>query len=128
MEGLSAGVLAADDPPLSNVNAPRLASVARGNGAGPEPSDPPASGESRARHFPILTPEADFPACLSRKSRSSASDSVRRSVFPVLGFRGIKLHPTFLDLHCLHGPSGTTMQTLPAFKHRLHCHRRLALS
>ena len=54
MAGLSAGVLAADDPLLSNVNAPRPASIASGDGAGPEPSDLPASGESQAHRFPFF--------------------------------------------------------------------------
>ena len=128
MSRLSVGVSAADDPPLSIVSVPRPASVASGDGAGPEPSDPPASGESRARRFPFLTSVPDSFACLIRNSRSSASDNARRSVLPVLGFRGIKLHPTFFCLHCLHGPSGTTMQMSPALTHRAHCHRLLAPS
>jgi hypothetical protein len=125
--GLLAAVLAADDPLLSNVNIPRPASVASSNGAGPELSDSPTSGESWACCFPFLTCVPDSFACLTRKSRSSTSDIWRRLVLLVLGFRGIRLHPTFLDLHCLHRPSGTTMQTLPALMHLVHCYHLLAL-
>src|SRR5713226_10111254 len=66
--GLSAGVLAADDDPLSKVNVLRPARGARsdGNGANPEPSGSPASGELWAGCFPFLTR-------LQRYSRSSDS-------------------------------------------------------
>src|SRR5260221_9254558 len=53
--GLSAGVLAADDPPLFWVNAPRAVSGSKGDGIGAEASGLPASGELRARCFPLLT-------------------------------------------------------------------------
>jgi hypothetical protein len=121
--GLSAGVLTADDDPLSKVNVLRPARGARGDGDGanPEPSGSPASGELRAGCFPFLTR-------LRRYSRSSDSVIACRSVFPVTGFWGIRLHPNFLDLHRLHGPLGKISQVTPAFRHRWHCHRLLAPS
>src|SRR5258707_10313540 len=109
---LSAGVLAADDDPLSKVNVPRPARGARsdGDGANPEPSGSPASGELRAGCFPFLTR-------LQQYSQSSDSVIACQSVFLVMGFWGIRLHPTFLDLHCLHGPLGKTSQATSAFMH-----------
>ena len=94
--GLSAGELTAEDEALSKVSIPR---PARGKGA-----NPPASGESQAHLLPLWTFEPDPFACLMRNSRSSASEYVRRSVLPVEGFWGIRLHPSFFDLHRLHGP------------------------
>ena len=113
--GLSAGVSAADEP-LSKVRRPRPERVARGEGDSPEPSDSPASGA------------CDFSTCLRRYCKISASDRARRSVFPVEGFWGIRLHPSFLDLHRLHGPFGTTAQTCPPSTQRRHCYRLLTPS
>lgn len=125
--GLSAGVLAADDdPPLSKVSVPRAAKGTEGDAADPEPSASPASGEPRACLFPLLTSAPGSFTCLRRKSRSSARDSAHRSVFPVPGFWGIRLHPCFLVLHRLQGPFGTTTQTWPPSMHQRHCHHLLA--
>jgi hypothetical protein len=70
--GLSAGVPAADDPPLSKVSPPRPESVARGDGDSHEPSDSPGPGESRARRFPFLTAVCVSSICLMRNSRISS--------------------------------------------------------
>jgi hypothetical protein len=126
--GLSTAVSAGEDPPLPKARLPRPARAVRGDGDNPEPSDPPSSGESWARCLPFLTPACGSLGWLRRNSRRSVFDSARRSVFPVVGLRGIRLHPCFLLLHRLHGPFGTTSQTWPAFAHRVHCHRPLAPS
>ncbi len=79
--GLSAGVLAADDDPLSKINVPRPARGTRsdGNGANPEPSGSPASGELQAGCFPFLTR-------LQQYSWSLDWVIVCQSVFLVTGF------------------------------------------
>src|SRR5258707_15872725 len=116
-----------DDPPLSNVNAPRPASDPSGDGANPEPSDLPASGESRACRFPFLTSARDSFACLMWNSRIWSFESARRSALLVSGFEGIILHLSFLPLHRRHGPSSGRSQSASASMHRSHCNL-LALS
>jgi hypothetical protein len=51
------GVLPADDPLLSKVNTPRLASIVMGDGADAGASGLPALGDACVRCFPFLTPE-----------------------------------------------------------------------
>ncbi len=126
--GLSEGVLPADDPPLSSVNNPRAESPAEGDGTGPESSGFPASGRSPARCLPFSISARELFVCLMRNSWSSAADNEWRSVFPVVGFKGIKLHFCFLELHRWHAPLERAMHFSPASMHRRHCHRLLSPS
>lgn len=120
--GLLAGVSAADDMPLSKVNTPRPVSGAKGDGTGTKGSGSPASGKSQACCLPFLSAAMCLSAfCLMRKSKSSCCGNLCRSVLFVFGFMGIRLHPCFLDLHRAQGPTGSTLQALPAWMHRSHC-------
>jgi hypothetical protein len=93
------GVLLADDLPLSKVNTPRPASIVMGDGANAGASGSPALGDARMCCFPFLTPEAGTFSTWSRQYlKSSSSINMWRSVFPVFGLRGIKLHFCFLSL------------------------------
>ena len=120
--GLLAGVPAAEDPPLSKAKLLRPERAARGDGDSPEPSDSPVLESSWARHFPLLTAGCESSACLRQNSRSLVCNNAWRSVFPVKGFWGIRLHPCFCFLHHLHGLFCTTSQLWPPFMHQWHCH------
>ena len=111
--GLLAGVPAVEDPPLSKAKLPRPERAARGDRDSPEPSNSPVLESSWACHFPLLTAGHESSACLRRNSRSLVCDNAQQSVFPVKGFWGIRLHPCFCFLHCLHGPFCTTSQLWP---------------
>ena len=127
--GLLAGVLVADDLPLFNVRLSRPASGTRGDGASPEAEGSSVNGEPVVRplSFSLLYSFRAISVCWRRYSWTLAPLSMRRSVFPVAGFIGIKLHLSFLVWHCLHGPVDEESQTSPRKRHREHCHRLLAL-
>ena len=127
--GLLSGVLAADDTALSKFIAPRPASAVKGDGVDFDASGSPESGGSRARCFPFLTsalPSSAFSNSLIRNARIYSADNVWRSVFPVAGFLGIRLHFDFFVLHRPHTLSGSTSQWTPNFLHASHCHCLLA--
>jgi len=124
---LLAGVLPADDPLLSRVNPCRAESGSEGDGTDSEASGLPVSGDLRARRFPFLTPTVHFSCtCAVQNLRKSSAMGGRRSVFPIFGFFGIRLHFCFFTLHLLQGPIGSTLQKSPDFSHQSHCHSQLA--
>lgn len=132
-EGLSSGVLAADDPPLPKVRLrrPEIELMdAMGDGTGPESSSSSLSDESPALSFsfPLFTSERDCSHSLRRNFRTSFVVIEWRNVFPVSGSWGFRLHFSLLTLHVAHGPMGLTLQTLPPSAHRVHCYNPLALS
>jgi len=126
---LLAGVLPADDPPLSRVNPCRAESGSEGNGTDSEASGSPVSGDLQVCCFPFLTPAAHFSCtCAVQDLRKSSAIGGWQSIFPVFGFFSIRLHFCFFTLHLLQGPIGSTSQKSPDFSHQLHCHSQLAWS
>jgi len=133
--GLSEGVLAADDLPLSSINAPREGSSPKGDGTDMEASGLPVSGELWAHCFPFPFPfpflslaTSFFSTCLVRNALKYFSVNWWQSVLSVFWFLGMRLHPNFMPAQCWQGPVGSLAQTAPACSHRSHCHFLLALS
>ena len=120
MSGLSAGVIVADDPPLSSVRESRPAICSRGDGV--ELFGSPASGGLSAHCFPLTMLAHNSSTSLRWYRRMSSLKIVRRSAFPVAGFSGIRLHCIFLLLHSEQGPVGAMMQAASDLMQFLHCH------